>query len=46
MTHEKKLDVKQGVREGLRKFVELMNPLYANGKLGCLLIQLPPKIRD
>ena len=43
ITHEKKLDVKQGVEEDLRKFVELMEPLYTNGKLGCLLIQLPPK---
>ena len=43
ITHEKKLDLGQGVQEDLEKFVELMEPLWAGGKLGCLLIQLPPK---
>jgi uncharacterized protein YecE (DUF72 family) len=43
ITHEKKLDLGQGVKEDLEKFVELMEPLWLGGKLGCLLIQLPPK---
>jgi uncharacterized protein YecE (DUF72 family) len=43
ITHEKKLDLSQGVQEDLEKFIELMEPLWLSGKLGCLLIQLPPK---
>lgn len=43
ITHEKKLDLSKGVEEDLKVFVELMEPLYLNGKLGCVLIQLPPK---
>lgn len=43
ITHEKKLDLSKGVEEDLKVFVELMEPLYLNGKLGCILIQLPPK---
>lgn len=43
ITHDKKLDVKLGVEEDVIRFVELMEPLYTNGKLGCILIQLPPK---
>ena len=44
ITHEKRLDVKQDVEGDVIKFVELMEPLYTNGKLGCLLVQLPPKL--
>ena len=44
ITHEKRLDVKQNVEDDVIKFVELMEPLYTNGKLGCLLVQLPPKL--
>ena len=43
ITHEKNLDLNKGVEEDLKVFVELMEPLYLNGKLGCILIQLPPK---
>ena len=43
ITHEKLLDLGQGVEEDLQKFLELMEPLWLGGKLGCLLIQLPPK---
>jgi len=43
ITHEKKLDLDQGVEEDLQKFAELIGPLYLSGKLGCLIIQLPPK---
>jgi uncharacterized protein YecE (DUF72 family) len=43
ITHEKKLDLAQGIQEDLDKFIELMEPLWTSGKLGCILIQLPPK---
>jgi uncharacterized protein YecE (DUF72 family) len=43
ITHEKNLDLAQGIEEDLNKFAELMEPLSLSGKLGCLLIQLPPK---
>ena len=43
ITHEKKLDLVQGIQEDLDKFIELMEPLWTSGKLGCMLIQLPPK---
>ena len=42
ITHEKKLGLVAEVKDDLEKFVELMEPLYLSGKLGCLLIQLPP----
>ncbi|UCD73491.1 MAG: DUF72 domain-containing protein, partial [Candidatus Bathyarchaeota archaeon] len=44
ITHEKRLDLDQGVEEDLSSFCELMEPLSLNGKLGCLLIQLPPSL--
>ena len=44
ITHEKKLDLNQGVEEDLQTFIELMEPLSLSGKLGCSLIQLPPKL--
>ena len=43
ITHTKKLDVNEGIETDLQKFIELMEPLYLSGKLGCILIQLPPK---
>jgi len=43
ITHEKKLSLDEGVEEDVRDFCELMEPLHLNGKLGCILIQLPPK---
>lgn len=44
ITHEKKLDLSQGVEEDLQRFVEVMEPLWLSGKLGCMLIQLPPRL--
>jgi uncharacterized protein YecE (DUF72 family) len=43
ITHDKKLSVQCGIEEDLQKFIELMDPLRLSGKLGCILIQLPPK---
>jgi uncharacterized protein YecE (DUF72 family) len=43
ITHEKNLDLSRGIQQDLDKFVELMEPLWLGGKLGCMLIQLPPK---
>ena len=45
ITHDKKLSLSEGVEGDLQKFMELMEPLYMGGKLGCILIQLPPKVR-
>ncbi|MGD8505443.1 MAG: DUF72 domain-containing protein [Candidatus Bathyarchaeota archaeon] len=42
ITHEKKLGLKGDVQADLEAFLEIMQPLQLNGKLGCLLIQLPP----
>ena len=42
ITHEKKLGSTSDVEEDLQRFLELMEPLRESGKLGCLLIQLPP----
>jgi uncharacterized protein YecE (DUF72 family) len=42
ITHEKKLDPEQKVRSYLLRFLDLLAPLHARGKLGCILIQLPP----
>jgi uncharacterized protein YecE (DUF72 family) len=43
ITHEKKLNLDEGVEDDVKRFCELMEPLHLNGKLGCILIQLPPK---
>ena len=42
ITHEKRLDVGKGVRQDLMRFLHVMRPLEDTGKLGALLIQLPP----
>ncbi len=42
ITHQKALDLEKGVREDLFKFLHLLKPLIDDGKLGPLLIQLPP----
>ncbi len=42
LTHEKKLDVEKGTEADLIRFLGLLKPLIASGKLGPLLIQLPP----
>lgn len=44
ITHDKHLDARL-VQEDLKRFCELMEPLQSNGKLACLLIQLPPSFR-
>ena len=43
ITHEKKLELAQNIDEDLQRFLELMEPLSLSGKLGCILIQLPPR---
>jgi len=45
ITHKKKLDPAKGIGEDLDKFLELMEPLQFNGKLACLLAQLPPALK-
>jgi len=42
LTHEKKLQLGKGVEADLVRFLSLMKPLIASGKLGPVLIQLPP----
>ena len=42
LTHEKKLDREKGVEADLVRFLSLLKPLIAAGKLGPVLIQLPP----
>lgn len=42
LTHEKKLDLSKGVEPDLVRFLGLLKPLMVTGKLGPVLIQLPP----
>jgi uncharacterized protein YecE (DUF72 family) len=42
LTHDKLLDQNLGVQQDLSRFLELMAPLQNSGKLGAILIQLPP----
>ncbi len=42
ITHEKRLDLEKGVMADLFRFLDLMKPLIKAGKLGPLLLQLPP----
>jgi len=42
ITHDKKLGLKSNVQPDLERFLDLMQPLQLDGKLFCLLIQLPP----
>ena len=42
LTHEKKLELSKGVEADLIRFLGLLKPLIAAGKLGPILIQLPP----
>ncbi len=44
ITHDKKIGVKGDVQPDLEAFLDVMHPLQLNGKLGCLLIQLPPSL--
>ena len=43
ITHEKMLHLEEGIEDDLNRFCDVIRPLLLNGKLGCLLIQLPPK---
>ena len=45
VTHDRFLDVAQGADKDLLAFCELMRPLLDQGKLGPLLLQLPPRLR-
>jgi len=42
ITHEKKLGIKGNIETDMESFLDIMQPLQLNGKLGCLLVQLPP----
>jgi len=44
ITHKKKLDLAKRVDEDVKRFCQLMAPLQQDGKLGCILIQLPPSL--
>ena len=43
ITHDKRLGLKGDVKADLTSYFDLMRPLQLGGKLGCFLIQLPPK---
>ena len=43
ITHTKKLNPDAGVEEDVETFLKLMSPLNRAGKLGAILIQLPPR---
>ncbi len=45
VTHDKLDQLGTGVESELDRFAELMQPLNNSGKLGCLLIQLPPRYK-
>ena len=45
ITHEKKLGLQDDVENDLHAFLEIMQELLSNEKLGCILIQLPPSYR-
>ncbi len=42
ITHQKSLDIDKGVKDDLFRFLHLLRPLIDDGKLGPLLVQLPP----
>jgi len=43
ITHKKKMSLEENVKSDLMRFLEILEPLSSSGKLGCILIQLPPK---
>ncbi len=45
VTHDRLLDVGRGADVDLKAYAELMRPLLDQGKLGPLLLQLPPRLR-
>ncbi|MGE5633672.1 MAG: DUF72 domain-containing protein [Deltaproteobacteria bacterium] len=42
ITHRKKLDITKDVIFDFKEFLDKISPLYNSGKLGAILIQLPP----
>jgi uncharacterized protein YecE (DUF72 family) len=42
LTHDKKLDITKGAEADLIRFLGLLKPLIVTGKLGPVLVQLPP----
>ncbi len=42
ITHRKKLDINKDVIFDFKEFLDKISPLYNSGKLGAILIQLPP----
>jgi uncharacterized protein YecE (DUF72 family) len=42
VTHKKKLDMKSGAMDAFKEFLARIDPLKKAGKLGAVLIQLPP----
>jgi uncharacterized protein YecE (DUF72 family) len=45
VTHDRLLDVARGADKELLAYCDLMHPLLDQGKLGPLLLQLPPRLR-
>src|SRR5438552_2089133 len=45
VTHDRLLDVAAGADKDLLSYCDLMRPLLDQGKLGPLLLQLPPRLR-
>ncbi len=45
VTHDRLLKVEEGADQHLRDFCRLMRPLLDSGKLGVLLLQLPPRLK-
>lgn len=45
VTHDRLLDVSLGADKELLAYCDLMRPLLESGKLGPLLLQLPPRLR-
>jgi len=45
VTHDRLIDVARGADKDVLAFCELMRPLRDQGKLGPLLLQLPPRLR-
>jgi uncharacterized protein YecE (DUF72 family) len=42
ITHRKKLNINKDVMSDFKEFLDKISPLYYSGKLGAILIQLPP----
>ena len=45
VTHDRRIDVAKKADEDVRSFCELLDPLNDAGKVGALLLQLPPSLR-